>query len=122
MNAVAALKIAETLPELWSPRIVAELDESYVKVARVHGEFGWHRHVDEDELFLILKGALRIELRDGQVELGAGELYVVPKGVEHNPVAEHECLLLLIERKTTLHTGDTVTERTRSIAEQLGGA
>ena len=111
--------IADALDELWSPRVIAELDDNYVKVAKVHGTFGWHAHADEDELFLVLKGRLRIEMEAGAVELGEGELYVVPKGVRHNPVAEQECHVMLIERKTTLHTGDTVSDKTRSIAEQL---
>jgi mannose-6-phosphate isomerase-like protein (cupin superfamily) len=78
----------------------------------VHGSLCWHSHDDEDELFLILKGHLRIELEHAEaVELDEGEMFVVPKGVRHNPVAEQECLLMLIERKSTLHTGDVVTER-----------
>ncbi|HVT32606.1 MAG TPA: cupin domain-containing protein [Rhodanobacteraceae bacterium] len=111
--------IAAALTELWSPRVVAEVDDSYVKVARVRGTFGWHAHADEDELFMILKGRLRIDLEDGSVDLGEGEVFVVPKGTRHNPSADEECHVLLIERKTTLHTGDTVTEKTRSIADQL---
>ena len=116
---VSPHQIAASLTELWSPRIIAEVDDTYIKVAKVQGTFTWHAHADEDELFLILKGRLRIELEDGPVELGEGELFVVPKGVQHNPVAEEECHLLLIERKTTLHTGDVVTAQTRSIQEQL---
>jgi mannose-6-phosphate isomerase-like protein (cupin superfamily) len=111
--------IARSLTELWSPRVVGELDDSYVKVAKVHGTFGWHAHANEDELFLILAGHLRIEMEAGAVEIGEGEMFVVPKGVRHNPVAEQECLVMLIERKTTLHTGDAVTARTRSIEDQL---
>ncbi len=111
--------LAAALPELWSPRVIAEVDDAYVKVAKVHGSLAWHRHADEDELFLVLQGRLRIELEEGAVDLQEGQLFVVPKGVRHNPVAEEECLLLLIERKTTAHTGDTITERTRSIDEQL---
>jgi mannose-6-phosphate isomerase-like protein (cupin superfamily) len=111
--------IAGSLTELWSPRVVGELDDSYVKVAKVHGTFGWHAHANEDELFLILAGHLRIEMEAGAVEIGEGEMFVVPKGVRHNPVAEQECLVMLIERKTTLHTGDAVTARTRSIEDQL---
>ena len=111
--------IAESLTELWSPRVVGEVDDSYVKVAKVQGTFGWHNHKHEDELFFILKGHLRIEMETGAVELEEGGMFVVPKGVQHNPVAEQECLVMLIERKSTLHTGDTVTERTRSIDEQL---
>lgn len=112
-------QVAASLTELWSPRVVAEVDDAYVKVAKVQGSLAWHSHDDEDELFLVLEGRLRIEMEDHVVELGEGELFVVPKGVRHNPVAENECLLLLIERKSTLHTGATVTDRTRSIAEQL---
>ncbi|MGH8173032.1 MAG: cupin domain-containing protein [Rhodanobacteraceae bacterium] len=111
--------LAASLTELWSPRVIAEVDDSYIKVAKVQGVFGWHAHADEDELFLILKGMLRIEMETGAVELGEGEIYVVPKGVRHNPVAKDECLLMLIERKSTLHTGDTITEKTRSRADQL---
>lgn len=110
---------AAGLQELWSPRVVAEVDDVYVKVAKVHGQLAWHSHENEDELFLVLKGRLRIELEQGSVELREGEVFVVPKGVRHNPVADSECHLLLIERKSTLHTGDIVTEKTRSVAEQL---
>lgn len=118
-HATSPARVAARLDELWSPRVVAEVDDAYVKVAKVHGTFGWHAHADEDELFLVLKGRLRIEMEAGAVELGEGELYVVPKGVRHNPVAEQECHVMLIERKSTLHTGDMVNDKTRSIAEQL---
>lgn len=116
---VSPAKVAASLTELWSPRVVAEVDDAYVKVARVHGSLAWHSHDDEDELFLVLAGHLRIELEGASVELDEGELFVVPKGVRHNPVAENECHLLLVERKSTLHTGTTVTDRTRSVADQL---
>lgn len=119
MNVRSPAQLAASLDELWSPRVIAEVDDAYIKVARVHGTFGWHAHAEEDELFLVLKGELRIEMESGSVMLGEGELYVVPKGVRHNPVAEEECHVLLVERKSTLHSGDTVTDRTRSIAEQL---
>lgn len=119
LKVASPLQIATSLTELWSPRVVAEIDDSYVKVAKVQGSLAWHSHDNEDELFLVLKGHLRIELEDGNVELGEGEMFVVPKGVRHNPVAEQECLIMLVERKATLHTGDTVTEKTRSLAEQL---
>ena len=118
-NVVAPAAVAAGLTELWSPRVVASLDDAYVKVAKVHGTFGWHAHDDEDELFYVLAGHLRIEMADGAVELDAGEVYVVPKGVRHNPVAEDECLIMLIERKTTLHSGSEITAHTRSIEEQL---
>lgn len=113
------LRIAESLQEHWSPRVIAEVDDAYVKVAKVEGDFGWHCHDDEDELFLVLKGRLRIEMEGGAAELDAGEMFVVPRGVRHNTVAEQECLVMLIERKSTLHTGSEINERTRSLAEQL---
>jgi mannose-6-phosphate isomerase-like protein (cupin superfamily) len=111
--------IAASLTELWSPRVVGEVDEAYIKVAKVQGELTWHSHAHEDEMFMVLKGHLRIELENGAVELDQGQMYIVPKGVRHNPVAEQECHLLLIERKTTRHTGDVVTDKTRSLDEQL---
>lgn len=119
-HAVSPKVIAAALPDHWSPRVIGEVDDAYVKVARGLGTFGWHRHPDEDELFLVLKGRLRIELEDRVVALEEGQLCVVPRGMMHNPIADEECHLLLFERKTTLHTGDTVNERTRSIEEQLG--
>ena len=118
-NAVSPREAAAALTEFWSPRVIAEIDDAYVKVAKVQGTLAWHSHEHEDELFLVLEGRLRIEMEGRTVELGQGEMFVVPKGVRHNPVAEAECLLMLIERKTTLHTGDVATDKTRSIAEQL---
>jgi mannose-6-phosphate isomerase-like protein (cupin superfamily) len=118
-NVVSPKQVAAGLNELWSPRVVGEVDDAYIKVAKVHGSLAWHSHANEDELFFILKGRLRIEMESGPVELNEGEMFVVPKGVRHNPVADQECHLMLIERKSTLHTGDVATERTRSLAEQL---
>jgi mannose-6-phosphate isomerase-like protein (cupin superfamily) len=120
MPAVSSPKqVAASLSEFWSPRVIAEVDDAYIKVAKVHGSLAWHSHENEDELFLVLKGRLRIEMEGGSIELNEGEMFVVPKGVRHNPVADQECHLMLIERKTTLHTGDTVTEKTRSLTDQL---
>jgi len=118
-NISSPKQVAASLTEFWSPRVVAEVDDAYIKVAKVQGSLAWHSHENEDELFLVLKGRLRIEMESGSVELGEGEMFVVPKGVRHNPVAEEECHLMLIERKSTLHTGDVVTEKTRSLSEQL---
>jgi len=118
-NSTSPKQIAASLTELWSPRVVAEVDDSYIKVAKVKGTFGWHSHENEDELFMILKGRLRIDMDAGAVELGEGDVYVVPKGTRHNPSADEECHVMLIERQTTQHTGDMVTEKTRSIADQL---
>ena len=114
------LKIAELLSEYWSPKVISEVDNSYVKVAKLKGSFVWHEHQDEDELFFVLKGSLVIEYENKKVQLQAGDLHVVPKGIKHNPVAEEECLVMLIEKKSTLHTGDLKTSGSRSIDEQLG--
>jgi len=118
-DVVSPNRIAASLAEYWSPRVVAELDDSFVKVAKVLGSLTWHSHENEDELFYILKGSLKIEMEDRTVILGEGETFVVPKGVRHNPIAEQECHIMLIERKSTLHTGTEVTEKTRSLADQL---
>ena len=112
---------AAARPELWSPRIVADVSGTLVKVARIEGDFVWHDHADEDEAFLVLKGTLTIRYEDrDDVTLGPGDLHVVPAGVRHNPRAEGACLIALIEPKATAHTGDVVTTRTRSLAEQGG--
>ena len=105
--------------EPWSPRIVAELNDAYVKVVKLEGEFVWHHHNDEDELFWVVSGRLRMELRDGDVVLEPGELVVVPKGVEHRPVAEGETHVVLIEPKTTLNTGNVRDERTVDELERI---
>jgi mannose-6-phosphate isomerase-like protein (cupin superfamily) len=118
---VDRLAAAGALTETWSPRVVARVNDQYVKVAKVQGMLAWHSHADEDELFLVLAGRLRIEYRDRpHVELAAGALHVVPRGVPHNPVAEQECLLALVETVTTKHTGDVVVDKTRTLEEQLG--
>ena len=105
--------------EYWSPKVIGRVNDQYVKIAKLKGEFVWHSHDAEDELFLVIRGQLRIQLEDGSVELGPGEFVVVPRGVRHNPVASDECWVMLIETVTTQHTGDVVTQRTRSIEEQL---
>jgi len=120
MRRVVSPKVAAAaLTELWSPRVIGEVDDCYVKVAKVEGSLAWHSHDDEDELFFVLKGALRIEMESGSVQLDEGEMFVVPRGVRHNPVAKEECHVMLLERKSTLHTGNVRTEKTRTIAEQL---
>ena len=106
-------------PEHWSPRVVAEMNDVQFKLAKLQGEFVWHAHADTDEVFIVIDGEMAIEFHDGEVRLVAGEMFVVPKGVRHNPVAEEECHILLIERKSTLHTGDVATDKTRSLADQL---
>lgn len=118
-DVVSPKALAAGLPELFSPRVIAAIDDTYVKVARAHGSFTWHTHENEDEAFVVLKGHLSIEMDDRTVELGEGDLFVVKKGVRHRPVAQDECHLLLIERASTQHTGDVITEQTRSIEDQL---
>ncbi len=103
----------------WSPKIAGELNDSYVKLAKVQGEFFWHRHADEDEMFLIHKGTLTLRLRGGDVILHPGEFYIVPKGVEHCPYAEEEVEMLLLEPKTTLNSGNVVNERTVAQLERI---
>lgn len=100
------------IPDHWNPRIVAELNGQQVKLARLEGEFVWHHHEHEDELFLVLAGELTIEFRDRVVTLGEGELLVVPRGVEHRPVAQREAHVLLFEPASTLNTGNVRNERT----------
>lgn len=111
---------AAKLNELWSPRIIGELDNAYyAKIAKLKGELAWHSHDDEDELFLVVQGKLKIELKDQAVELSEGDLYIIPKGVRHNPIAEEECTVLIFEQKATKHTGNVEHEKTRSIDDQL---
>jgi mannose-6-phosphate isomerase-like protein (cupin superfamily) len=118
--AVSPLEIAAGLADFWSPQVIEELDDSYVKVAKLKGDLTWHNHADEDELFLILQGTLIIEYEDSQVVLKTGDLHVVPKSTQHNPIAHDECLVMLIERKNTLHTGTVHVEKTRDIEQQVG--
>jgi mannose-6-phosphate isomerase-like protein (cupin superfamily) len=96
----------------WKPRIAGELNGQYIKLVKVKGEFVWHHHDNEDELFLVVKGRLLIKLRDQDIQLEEGELVIIPRGVEHMPVAEEEVHLLLLEPKSTLNTGDVQNERT----------
>lgn len=98
--------------EYWSPRIVGELNDSYVKLAKLKGEFIWHHHEGEDELFLVVKGKLLIKLRDRDISLKEGEFAIIPKGVEHKPIAEEEVHIMLIEPKSTVNTGNVRNERT----------
>jgi mannose-6-phosphate isomerase-like protein (cupin superfamily) len=101
--------------DLWSPKVVAAVNEFQVKLVKLEGEFVWHSHEAEDELFLVLRGRLRIQFREHEVTLGPGELVVVPHGVEHRPVADDEVHVLLLEPKTTVNTGTAGGERTREV-------
>jgi mannose-6-phosphate isomerase-like protein (cupin superfamily) len=115
MSRPERIDLAEKLAsfdERWSPRIVAELNGQHVKLAKLEGEFVWHSHAEQDELFLVLKGLLKIELRYGAVVLGPGQMAVVPRGMDHRPVADGEVHVLLFEPAGTLNTGDVRNERT----------
>ncbi|MGE5673488.1 MAG: cupin domain-containing protein [Mycobacterium leprae] len=103
----------------WSPKIVGEVNDAHVKLAKLQGEFVWHKHDAEDELFLVVKGSLAIRLRDGEIYLKEGEFAIVPKGVEHLPVAHEEAHVLFLEPKSTLNTGDVENERTVKELERI---
>jgi len=112
MDKVNLTEKLELFSDHWHPRIVGELNGQYVKLAKLIGDFDWHQHKDEDELFLVVSGCLTIKLRDRDVTLGEGEFFIVPRGVEHQPVAEQEAHVLLFEPKSTLNTGEERTDRT----------
>jgi mannose-6-phosphate isomerase-like protein (cupin superfamily) len=105
--------------DLWSPKIVGEVNDCCVKLVKLKGEFVWHHHEEEDELFLVIAGRLTIHLRDGEVVLEPGEFVVIPKGVEHKPAADEEAHILLLEPKSTLNTGNVVNERTVAALERI---
>ena len=105
--------------DYWSPKIAGELNDSYIKLVKLKGEFVWHQHDHEDELFLVVKGRLLIKLRDRDLWLYEGELVVIPRGVEHLPVAEEEVQVLLLEPRSTVNTGDVRNERTVADPERI---
>jgi mannose-6-phosphate isomerase-like protein (cupin superfamily) len=111
-RAVQLAEKFEQLDQQWQPRVVAEMNDYQFKVVRLEGDFVWHRHADTDETFIVMDGELRIDFRDGSVSLGSGDMFVVPRGVEHKPFAEKEVKVLLIEPRGVLNTGENVGERT----------
>jgi len=116
------INIGEKLQQFsdyWNPRIVGELNGQYVKLVKVQGEFIWHQHKDEDELFMLITGNFSIELRDKTIQLKPGEMVIIPKGVEHKPIAEGEAHILLFEPKEVLNTGNIQNERTRTQLEKI---
>ena len=119
MNAINIAEKLAVISDHWKPRIVAELNGQQVKLVKFQGEFVWHRHENEDELFLVVQGAFRMEFRDRSVELCEGEMLVVPRGVEHRPVAEREVAVMLFEPASTLNTGSAGGERTVSNPERI---
>lgn len=119
MNPVSLLAALHSVTEHWSPRVVGRVNDQYVKVAKLLGELAWHRHDEEDELFLVVRGRLRIQFEGGRESvIETGEFCVVPKGVLHNPVADEECWIALIETVTTKHTGNVDTPKTKTIEQQ----
>lgn len=124
MTALSGIDVAAELSKVeahWTPRVVARVNDQYVKVAKLLGELVWHAHEAEDEMFLVVSGRLRIQLPDDhEVVLTPGQFYVVPRGVQHNPVADEEVEIVLIETVTTAHTGDVVVERTVPLERQVG--
>lgn len=112
MDKINLLEKFSLFQEQWSPKIIAELNNQMVKLAKIQGEFVWHSHADEDELFMVVKGRFRMDYRDRQVWVEEGEIIVVPRGIEHRPFAEQEAWILLFEPAVTLHTGDVVSDRT----------
>ncbi|HJS39954.1 MAG TPA: cupin domain-containing protein [Sphingomicrobium sp.] len=122
MTAPAVINIAEKLGKFsdhWNPRIVSHYNGNEVRVSKLLGEFIWHSHADTDELFLVLKGTLRIEFRDGVRSIGAGEMIVVPRGVEHRPIADEECELIVMDREGESNTGSTLSDLTRDRLEEI---
>lgn len=119
INKANLLAKFDLINEYWTPKIIAELNDQYVKLAKLKGEFVWHDHQNEDELFYIVKGELLLKYKDrDDVRISEGELFVVPAGIEHLPIAEEECWVMLVEPKSTAHTGSTQTEGTVAIEDQ----
>jgi quercetin dioxygenase-like cupin family protein len=111
----------DAVTDYWSPKVVAQVNDQYVKVAKLQGTLVWHKHDEEDELFYVVRGQLRMEYEGGRaVELREGSMHVVKRGTLHNPVAANECWVVLVEPVVTKHTGDVQMEKTKSIEQQLG--
>ncbi len=119
MQKVNLSKALLSFDDFWSPKIIGEVNKFHVKLVKVEGEFVWHQHESEDELFLVVKGQLTIQLRDGELVLDEGELAIVPSGVEHRPIADRETHLLVLEPATTRNTGNVTNERTVEKPERL---
>ena len=119
INAVSLKDKLASFRDHWSPKIVGELNDSFVKLVKLQGEFVWHHHENEDELFLVLKGNLLIKLRDHDINLKEGEFVIIPRGVEHLPIADEEAHVLLLEPKSTLNTGNVENERTVATLDRI---
>ena len=119
MNKIKIAEIFDQITDYYNPRIIGELNSQQVKAVKVKGEFIWHHHEREDELFLVITGKLKMEFRDKTVEVNPGEFIIVPRGIEHRPVAEEEVHILLFEPDSTINTGNIENERTRKILDKL---
>ena len=119
MDKVNLRQKLDSFSDHWSPKVIADLNGQQVKLVKFVGEFTWHHHENEDELFMVIKGRFRMELRDRDVWLEEGEILVVPRGVEHRPVAEEEVEILLFEPTSTLNTGNVVNEKTKQVLERI---
>jgi quercetin dioxygenase-like cupin family protein len=114
MDKVVLAEKFAAFSDTWSPKLVGEVNNCQVKLVKLQGEFVWHQHAEEDELFLVIKGHLLLKLRDRDITLHAGEFFIVPRGIEHLPIADEECHVLLLKPNTTLNTGNITNERTVS--------
>ena len=119
MDKVNLVQKFSLFQDYWSPKIAGELNDSYIKLVKLKGEFVWHHHDTEDELFLVIKGRLLIKLRDRDIFLEEGEFVIIPRGVEHLPIAEEEAHVVLLEPKTTLNTGNVLDEKTLANPEWI---
>ena len=119
MKKVNILQKLSMIEDYWNPRITGELNGQYVKLVRFEGEFDWHHHENEDEMFLTISGSFRLETRDESFVVDAGEFIIVPRGVEHRPVADEPCSVMLFEPATTLNTGNVQTDKTRENLEMI---
>jgi len=122
MPSIEKVNLAEKFSrfsEHWKPKIAGAVNDTYVKLVKLEGEFVWHHHEKEDELFLVVAGQLRMQLREGELLLNPGEFVIIPRGVEHRPVAEQECQVVLLEPKSTLNTGNVTNERTVPVLERI---
>ena len=119
MQKINLIEKGKLFNEVWSPKIIGELNGQQVKLAKFEGEFGWHHHVEEDELFLVVEGCIEIRFRDRVVILNPGEFAIVPKGTEHNPFSAQKSLVLLLEPASTLNTGNIKNEKTRASLDRI---
>lgn len=119
MNKVDLNEKFSSFNEHWQPKVVGELNGQYVKLAKLKGEFIWHQHENEDELFMVIKGKLKIKLKDREIDLDEGQFFIIPRGVEHLPVAEEEVHVMLFEPQSVLNTGDQKNDRTVETLERI---